>query len=372
MSISRARRERKCRARSGTSPSRARGHGGFQVAVGGGQDAHVHGDEFASAQAFHLFFLEQAQDLGLDAQRHVADLVQEHGAAHALFDLADAPGAGAGEGALFIAEEFGLQQGVGDGHAVDDHEGLVRAGAVLPQGARHQLLTGAGLAADEHQGLGGRGAADGLEDVLHGAALAHQGVALGIVFEPLQKPLLKVDGHALARQSPGLQGLVDEPQDVWDVEGLEDVVVGAELGGLDGRLGAAVGGHDDDRQVGHALAHALHGGDAGDAGHAHVHDHEVRGLAGDLVHAGLAGGGGAHLEPVGLQDLAEALAQLGVVVNNQDLSHVFSLRSVPKVSGGGGFNEPGEAGQDLSQTFSRSGSTRTKVAPSLSDGLRWM
>ena len=272
---------------------------------------------------------------------------------------------------LFVAEELGLQQGVGDGHAVDDHKGLLRAGAVLPQGAGHQLLARAGLPAHQHQRLCRRGAANGLEDLLHGAALAHQGVALRLLGLGPVQALVQVGGHVLARQASGLQGLVDEPQDVRDVKGLEDVVKGAELGGLDGRFGAAVGGHDDHRQVGHARAHALHGLNAVDAGHAHVHDHQVRGLARHLGHAGLAALRGAHLVPVGLHDLAEALAQLGVVVNNQNLGHVFSLRSVPKVSGGGGFNEPDEAGQDLSHMFSRRGSTRTKVAPPLSDGLRW-
>jgi hypothetical protein len=48
------------------------------------------------------------------------------------------------------------------------------------------------------------------------------------------------------RSSPArlvLQRLLDDQQQLLDLEGLEDVVVGAELHGLHGVLGGGVGGH---------------------------------------------------------------------------------------------------------------------------------
>jgi hypothetical protein len=55
----------------------------------------------------------------------VADLVEEDGAAVDHLELADLARLGAGEGALFVAEQVGLEQGVADGVAVDLEEGLV-------------------------------------------------------------------------------------------------------------------------------------------------------------------------------------------------------------------------------------------------------
>ena len=58
--------------------------------------------------------------------------------------------------------------------AVDRHHAdeAPRAGGV--DGARHQFLAGAAFAGDEHGGLGGADGFDGVEDLLHGGALADQ------------------------------------------------------------------------------------------------------------------------------------------------------------------------------------------------------
>ena len=52
------------------------------------------------------------------------DFVQQQGAAGRFLELADAAGDGAGEGALLVAEQFGFQQVLGDGGAVDEMKGL--------------------------------------------------------------------------------------------------------------------------------------------------------------------------------------------------------------------------------------------------------
>ena len=53
--------------------------------------ADVHRDRPVAADALHLPLFQHAQQLGLHHQRHVADLVQEQGAAVRLFELADVP-----------------------------------------------------------------------------------------------------------------------------------------------------------------------------------------------------------------------------------------------------------------------------------------
>ena len=82
----------------------------LQVAVGGRDQPHVGPDRLVAADALERLLLQQPQDLGLQGQRHVADLVEEQRAAVALLELADAAAVGAGEGALLVAEQLALQQ----------------------------------------------------------------------------------------------------------------------------------------------------------------------------------------------------------------------------------------------------------------------
>ena len=65
----------------------------------------------APAEAGDDALLEHAQELGLHVERHVADLVEQDGAARGELELARvALGAGAREGALLVAEELRLEQ----------------------------------------------------------------------------------------------------------------------------------------------------------------------------------------------------------------------------------------------------------------------
>ena len=137
-------------------------HHGHQIARGGGHQAHIERHQLVRAQGLDLALLQGAQQLGLHAQRHVADFVQEQGAAVGQLELAIAPLAvGAGVGPGGHAKEFGLQQGVGHGGNVHAHE--------RPAGARRrgmdrmgqQLLAGAGFAQQQHR-TGGLGGAAGL------------------------------------------------------------------------------------------------------------------------------------------------------------------------------------------------------------------
>ena len=60
--------------------------------IGGGDDADVQRDGFAAADAADLAFLQEAQQMALQVDRHVADFVQEQGAAVGILDLAQACG----------------------------------------------------------------------------------------------------------------------------------------------------------------------------------------------------------------------------------------------------------------------------------------
>ena len=138
---------------------RALGHGPLQVAVAGRDQADVDRDRACAADAVDLALLDRAQELGLQARLHLADLVQEQRAATGLLEPPDPPRHGAGERALLVAEQLGFEQMVGDRGAVDRDERALRAPAVAVQKARDHLLAGPALAGDQHAGLGGRDSA---------------------------------------------------------------------------------------------------------------------------------------------------------------------------------------------------------------------
>jgi len=66
--------------------------------------------------------LQHAEEFGLEAHVHVADLVKEHRALVSQFELSDFPSGGAGKRTTFMSEQLALQQLPGDGRAVDGHE----------------------------------------------------------------------------------------------------------------------------------------------------------------------------------------------------------------------------------------------------------
>ena len=83
----------------------------FEVLVGGGDDADVHVAFFGAADGADFAFLEDAVELDLHGQGHVADFVHEEGAAVGGAEQALAIFVGAGEGAFHVAEEFGFEKG---------------------------------------------------------------------------------------------------------------------------------------------------------------------------------------------------------------------------------------------------------------------
>ena len=93
--------------------------------IGGGDDAHIHFLGRIAAQALELLLLQNAQQLGLELQRDVADFVEEQRALVRQFEAPNLARDGAGERASFVAEEFALQQSHGDGGAVDLDEGAL-------------------------------------------------------------------------------------------------------------------------------------------------------------------------------------------------------------------------------------------------------
>jgi len=98
-------------------------HGLLQVPVGGGDDPRLHLHVGDRAEPLHDPFLQDAQELALDFQRHVAEFVEEERSASRELELAGhAARAGAREGPALVTEQLALDQLSRNGGDVDAQE----------------------------------------------------------------------------------------------------------------------------------------------------------------------------------------------------------------------------------------------------------
>ena len=116
------------------------GHLLFEIFVRCGDDTDIGLDHLVTADAGEFPVLEHAQNFGLELDGHVADLVEEEGAAVALFEAACALRYGTGESAFFVTEQFAFEELLGDGGTVDGDVGPVVPLGVLVNRAGDEFL----------------------------------------------------------------------------------------------------------------------------------------------------------------------------------------------------------------------------------------
>jgi hypothetical protein len=83
------------------------------------------------------------------------------------------------------------------------------------------------------------------------------------------------EGNRFRHEAIAVGGFGDEGKHFRDVEGLEDVIVGAEFGCFDGGLGGAVGGDEYDGETGASGVKLLDEFEAVESGQAEVGDDDV-------------------------------------------------------------------------------------------------
>src|SRR5208282_6235994 len=120
---------------------RARARRFFQVAVGRGDQPDVEFDGTRSTDSFELPLLQNAQELGLHGDGQLPDFIQKNRAAFGDLELSFLLRDCAGESSAFVPEQFALQQGFGDGRAVDRDKRLVGPAAVQVDSPRYQLFS---------------------------------------------------------------------------------------------------------------------------------------------------------------------------------------------------------------------------------------
>src|SRR5262249_1862236 len=143
------------------------GNGGLKFPVRGRQQTDVYLDRLVAAGAKDLAIFQDAKQLGLERQRHVADLIEKGRAAVGIFKAPLAQPVGAGKGAGLVAEQLVIEQVFVQSGAIHGHERLVLSRAVGVDRLGNQLLTRAGLALDEDGGASRGDVAQPVDDLMH-------------------------------------------------------------------------------------------------------------------------------------------------------------------------------------------------------------
>ena len=286
----------------------------LEVAVGCRDDPHVDRDRLGGADRNHLALLQHPQQLDLQRRRHLADLVQEEGAAPRRREESLLVAHRAGEGALHVAEQLALQQVLRQGAAVDRQEGAVGPVREVVDVAGDDLLAGAALALDQDGGIGGRHHLGELEHVGEAARLA-DGPGDGALVLAADVLL------ELAVLHPDLAEFAGAPQDREQLvvgERLLDVVEGPRVDRPDRGLERGLRRHQDDRRHRILLLGRLQDVESGDLGHPHVGQHDVVAAGPDLVQPGLATLRRRDLEPLLAEQDPQGVEDAGFVVDDQD------------------------------------------------------
>src|SRR5262249_43974675 len=111
--------------------------------------------------------LQDAQELLLHVEVHLADLVEEERAPRRDLEETLLVLVGAGERAFRVAEELALEERLGDRAAVLRVEAAAAARRVAVDRARDELVARARLAADEDRHVERDHAVERLEEVIH-------------------------------------------------------------------------------------------------------------------------------------------------------------------------------------------------------------
>ena len=265
-----------------------------QIAAGGRDESEIHRLGGRRAQGNHRFLLKHPQQLALEGRGHEGDLVEEHGATVGQRENAAPVPIGPGKGALAVAEQFGLEQGVGKRGGVDRQERPLAHGALVVNGTGDQLLAASALALNQH---GRRRRCDLMHQFEHGLhpRVLRDDQRRILARRRLQLTGLLLNHGLLAVARDGLQHFVV-------VERLGDEVHGATSHRLDRQFDRSETGDQHDTRFGTAAAQSGQQLDARHSVHGDIGQHEVRRpVAADLERL-LAALGIAHL---GLHRLGE-------------------------------------------------------------------
>ena len=181
-------------------------------------------------------------------------------------------------------------------------------------GAGHEFLAGAGFADHEHGRRRRRDASHQLVHVQHALALAFD-------FGHLVSRGGRRSGVRLGRQTAAFECARHRQAQLFDVERLRDVVVGAVANGFHGASNITESGDQNDRRSRGFLREGAQHVQAAHALHAHVRQHEIVAPLAGALDGRATVVDGFHLEAFASQNFAEKVAGDGIVLDHQQATH---------------------------------------------------
>src|SRR5438132_5018673 len=170
-----------------------------------GDDPHVDVDRPVAAYALDPTFFDRAQNLRLHAEGHIADLVQEQGAATGQLEASDPRADGPGAGAALVAKQLGFEETLRDGGAGHRDQGAALARAPAMNRLRQELLARAALALDQHREVRRRPAPRHLQGANESLARADQLLEAGHSW--------RLERRDALLEPPALEGALDDDLD---------------------------------------------------------------------------------------------------------------------------------------------------------------
>ncbi len=120
-----------------------------EVAVCRRDDARVGAEGLSSADALELTLLDDAEDLDLGRQGQLADLVEKDRSSGRAFEPPGLLAVGPGERAALVAEQFALDEPLGECAAIDANKRSARAIRMAMERGRDQLFASAAFTEDQ-------------------------------------------------------------------------------------------------------------------------------------------------------------------------------------------------------------------------------
>ena len=290
---------------------RSRCDGILQVAVRGRKNPHVHTVRGVGADAGDLPRLEHPQQFDLRRHRHVANLVEKQRATVGVFELADPVAGGIGERTPHMAEQFTLQNVLAERRAVESHEGLALAGAVLVDGLGHEFLARARLPLDQHRGIGWSDPLEPLDQSQHLRTRSDDALEAELLVEPA------VEFEILPLETNASRGLLDSRPEVGEIKRFLQVGKRPLLHRGDRRGDGAVAGHHDHLGLGRRSLRTRQDFETTDVVHHQIRDHDVERFLLDLPGPLRAAAHHHDLIVEPTQHLAHGAGVDDVVVDNQ-------------------------------------------------------
>ncbi len=187
--------------------------------------------------------------------RDRVDFIEEQGSALGGLEQAFLVGAGTGERALRVAEQFGFDQRFGQGRTVDRQEGAFGSGAERMHRLRNELLARAAFTGNHDGGLRGGDPLYHFANVDHLVALGHD------VPEIFLRLHMRITADLLGNRFLVVEGALDGFEQLVDLERFGDIVECPFLHRLDRGGNRGIGrehDHPDVRAHLARLAEQLH------------------------------------------------------------------------------------------------------------------